>query len=490
MNYPILFRLLSIICLVLALGFSVSLTVGFFLDAGAVREKVIFGFSIAILVSMALGGTLRYISRKAEKKIFLKEALATVGLGWLLASLLGTIPYLLISTDLSWGDAFFEATSGITTTGASTKVNLEEVPRGLMFWRQMSQWMGGLGVVVFFVALLGSLGVGGKALFANESTGNPGDMDFSRMQEGAQGILWLYLGLSITCTLGFMLAGMDWFDAVGHMFTTVSTSGFSTRSESLAAFSAGAEWVCVIFMILGGTSFVFLMALFRGRFQRCARNTEVKVYYVILLAATAYIALWLSVSPVAEASLHDTIRTAAFQVVSISTTSGFSTRDFNTWPTPALAVLILLMVIGGCSGSTAGGSKVIRWVVLSRIFHQEVQKAFRPNVIRPLNVNGKPLDREGREEVLHFLVLTVLIFAGSFLIVSALEPQLDPFSALMAVIACLFNIGPGLGAVGPMENFSFLNEPTKIYLALLMILGRLEFFAVLVLFLPSLWRKF
>lgn len=493
MNYKIVFKLLGLIAFIITGGLAISLMVGFFMEPAESRasDHTLRGFLIAIAISFSVGLIFRIAGRGEHKKIFLKEAFAVIGLGWILASALSTLPYILVGDEMDIGDIVFEATSGITTTGASALSNLEDLPAGLMFWRQFSQWMGGLGVVVFFVAILGSLGVGGKVLFANESTSNPGDLEVSRAREGARNILYLYLALSFACALGYLLAGLGLYDAFCHMFTTVSTAGFSTRSESLGAFqSAGVEWVAITFMLLGGTNFVFLMALTRGRFTNCHRHTEVKAYYGMIVAATLYISGWLALTAQDPSSWHDTIRTAAFQVVSISTTTGYSTVDFGQWATPVISVLILLMVIGGCSGSTAGGSKMIRLVVIIKLIRHSLEKSFRPNLVRPIRINGKQIDMEGRDAVMQFFLLNILILGASFILLSAFEPDLDPFSTIMAVVACLFNIGPGLGAVGPTENFGFLNPHSKIFLSFLMILGRLEFFAILILFFPSLWKNF
>ena len=347
-----------------------------------------------------------------------------------------------------------------------------------------------MGVVVFFVAILSFLGAGGKILFSNESTGQSADLEHSRVRKGVLQLFLIYLTLTTACYFSLWAGGMSWFDAICHTFTTVSTAGFSTRSESIAAFSSPLiEWIMIVFMMLGATSFFFLLLVWNRNWAQCKRATEVFSYYILVGFGIFMFTLFLEASGTTE-NLHHSLRAAAFQVVSISTTSGFGTEDFDQWPLFCRMSLLALMVIGGCSASTAGGLKMIRLVIGAKIAIHSIERSFRTNVVRPILVNGRPLDADTREGVMVYFILIFLIVLASIPLLALFESGHSLEGAVSAVAACFFNIGPGFAEFGPTENFSGLTAPGKILLSLLMIMGRIELFAVLVLFLPSLWKKF
>lgn len=491
MNYPIIFKLLSAIAASIGAAFAVCLGVGFYYDAmQSGEEQAISGFAISLTLTLALASALYYLGREGEQKMFRKEALTVIGLGWILASLIGAIPYLLIQPGCTLADAIFESTSGLTTTGATVFSNLERMPRSLMFWRCLSQWMGGLGVVVFFVAILSFLGVGGKILFSREFSARSTDLDSARVQTGVLRILKLYLGLSVFFAVVYRFCGLEWYDAVCHMFTTLSTGGFSTYSNSIAGFqSARLEWVVVIFMAIGGTSFLLMLRLLRRDWSEVRHNTEVRGYYLTLALAISLIAglLWVHSNP---ENLHELLRQSAFQVVSIMTTTGYTTADFDAWAPATHAILVVLMVIGGSSGSTSGGIKVVRLIVTLRICRLNIEKAFRTHVVRSVKINGVNLDQNSQEEVITYLALVGLVLAGSAVLVTIMEPTMSLAGGLSAMMASLFNIGPGFAEVGPTRSYAGFHDLTKYFLSLLMIMGRLELYAILVLFSPSLWRRF
>jgi len=491
MNYAIIFRLLALIQLALVLALSTSFTVGLLLPSEPDEGGAVRGLEISAGISLLCAMVFLWLGRRGSTTIFQKEALAVIGLGWLMASTVGAIPFFLSVEEMSFADAFFESASGFTTTGASVIANVGDLPSALLFWRALTQWIGGLGVVVFFVAILSFLGSGAKILFSREYSGNSEDVYDGRMQTGALRIMLLYLFLSALCAGAYRIAGLNGFEAVCHMFTTVSTGGFGTHPESLGGFRNPAlEWVAIAFMGICGVSFLALLRSLRRRtFRGITGELEARTYGGILVGASLFVLFFLFAQHPGD-SVHDTIRGALFQVTSILTTTGFSTENFAAWAYPAQILLLILMGVGGCSGSTAGGVKVIRIAVGLRIALNHLEKAFRPHVVRPIWLNRRSLTSEALADISVFLVLAGFVVAFSTVLVSFLEPDLDPLSAVSAVIASLFNIGPGLGAVGPEENFGFLSEPTKIYLAVLMIMGRLEFFALLVLFAPSLWKRF
>ncbi|MCC5805243.1 MAG: TrkH family potassium uptake protein [Opitutales bacterium] len=490
MNYGVVLRLLAYTTGALALAFSACLVLAFVVEGPDHRARALLGFAVSTAVAAAIAGSLWYAGSTENKRFFRKEALTVIGVAWILASLIGALPYLLILPGISVPDAVFESASGITTTGASVLSGLEELPRSLLLWRALSQWMGGLGVVVFFVAILSSLGAGAKVLFTRESTTDSNELDSSRIQQGVLHILYLYLALSAACGVSLWFAGMGVFDAVAHTFTTISTGGYSTRSASIAAFESEAiEWVMVVFMALGGTSFLIMLRLARGDWRGLRRATEVKAYYLLLLCATGVTMLVIWESGEFD-NYHHALRVAAFQVVSLTTTSGFTTHDFDAWVPAGSILMLVLMMIGGCSGSTSGSTKVIRYVIAFRVLMLEIEKSFRTRLVRPIRVNGQILTNSAQRAAIVFITAMFLITGFSFIVVALVEPQMSMLGILSAVVSTLFNIGPGFAEVGPTENFSILRGPAKLYLSFLMVLGRIELFAVLVLFIPALWRRY
>lgn len=490
MNYKLILRLLSFIMGAMVLAFLLCLAVAFIYREDVTEPGAIFAFSVSAGLALVLGLALHIASRGGDPRFFRKEALCFIGLGWIVASLVGAIPFALLLPDHTVADVIFESTSGFTTTGASVLSNLEDLPRSLIFWRSLTQWVGGLGVVVFFVAVLSFLGAGGKILFSHESSGRSADIEQGRVRKGVLQLFYIYVSMSVACLTVLYLCGMSWYDAICHMFTTVSTGGYSTRSASIAAFESPLiEWAVVFFMVLGGTNFFFLLLLLRRDWAQAKRFSEVFAYLGILLVFSLLMVIFLEAQG-ATANLHHSLRGAAFQVVSIATTTGFGSEDFNQWPLFTKMALLMLMVVGGCSASTAGGAKVIRFVVGVRVAVQSIERSFRTHVVRPVIINNKPIDDQTRDSIVTYLMLIGLILLVSFPIFGILEAGHSLEGSLSAVVATFFNIGPGFAEFGPTENFVTLSSPTKLYLSLLMIMGRLELFAILVLLAPSLWRKF
>jgi trk system potassium uptake protein TrkH len=381
--------------------------------------------------------------------------------------------------------------SGFTTTGATVIVDLHVYPRAILLWRALTQWLGGLGILVLFVALLGSLGVGSKALFHHESSARTGA---GRVQERIQDLamrLWqIYLGLSVICCLGLIVLGMSPFESVCHTMTAISTGGFSPRNESIAAYnSLRIELWITLFMLLGGVSFVLYARLLTGRRESWKVDEEAKVYLAIVVVVAAAIAVDLVLVD-RRYSWASAARAAFFQVSSILTTTGFATTDFDQWPTLSRLLLLLVMAVGGCAGSTAGGVKVSRVILFVRTIKQQVVHAYRPNQVFALRLNDRVVDEPVMLQTVFLVALAGLTVTLGTLCVSLLEPALGLDSCLSATVASVFNIGPGLGAVGPTKNFAHLGAGTMGVLSLLMLLGRLEFFAVLVLVVPALWRRY
>ncbi len=479
------------------------------------------GLVAAIGCSLAVGGGLFYIGRQDSGPILRKEALAIVGLGWLLAGSLGALPFLFsgvqriaVAPDgremivtLGVADALFESVSGFTTTGASVLTDLEVgtagtrplVPRCILFWRSFTHWLGGMGIIVLFVAILRQLGAGGKALLRREVPGPMSSNVRPRVQEAAMMLWAIYVGISGLLALLLAVEGMSIFDAMCHTFGTMATGGFSTRNASVGGFgSVWIEWTIVIFMIVAGTNFsLFPLAVSRRQLLKTfRRDPEFRVYLFLLVSA----ALFLGLSIFFNDQVNDplpAIRIAVFQATSIMTTTGFATANFDQWSDFSRGLLLLLMFIGGCAGSTGGGLKVVRFILFAKIVRLEVEQAFRPNVVRPLRLAGTPIDKAQRHQVVVYFCLVLLICVISWMLLLVIEPgnawRGEESSRLIdtasAVAATLNNIGPGLGVFGPESNYAMLAPQSKLLLTVLMLLGRLELFAILVLFVPSFWRS-
>lgn len=489
MNTAIIYKLLGLVLLALAGAFGLCILAGL-ANGETFADQSLQAFELSIAIAVGIAAIFLILGRKGEAKLFRREALCTIGLSWILATIVGAIPYVLIVEHCDISDAIFESSSGLTTTGATAFSKFYEFPKSLLFWRSLSQWVGGLGVVVFFVAILSSLGAGAKILFSNESSGTSADFDHGRIQSGAFHLMLYYLGLSAACMIAYVMGGMNWFQAINHAMTTIATGGFSTEPMSIEQFqSPTIEWISIIFMAIAGTTFVFAIRLIRGRTKGLAKHNEIYWFYGILFASTGLLTLYL-VELTGELPDHNSIRAAAFQAVSIMTTTGYSTMDYDAWLPSAKMLLLILMLIGGCSGSTSGGVKVVRVVIALRAAVRSVAQSFRPNVTKPMRMSGQTLSQQAINSVIIFLMLMLFLVVASMLFVASSEPELTFMSSFSIVQATLFNIGPGFDAVGPTQNFHFLRDSTKVFLSLLMILGRLELYAVLVLFCPTIWKQY
>ena len=445
---------------------------------------------MSALITAAAGGLLALAGRAGGREILRREAIAIVGLGWTVSTLFGALPYVLCTPSLSVAGAIFESASGFTTTGASVIKDVTAWPRGLLLWRATTQWLGGMGILVLIVAVLSMVGAGSKSLFRRESSAKFSEGFSARVRETALRLWQIYVALSVVCTIGLIVLGMSVFDAVCHTFAAISTGGFSTRNESIMYYQSPAiEWWLIVFMALGAINFMLYAWLLAGRWNRWQQDEETRAFLWILLVASTLIAA--DILYFGKASgLAEGFRAAAFQAVSIMTTTGFASADFDQWPNFSRGLLVALMFIGGCAGSTAGGVKVGRVVVFFKTLRRQMVHTFRPNQIIPVRINGVNVSDSYLLDVMFFLALTGVIVAFGTLAVAVLEPGFTLISSFTAVTATLFNIGPGLGAVGPMMNYAGMCDASHLLLSALMIMGRLEIFAVLVLFVPLLWRRF
>ncbi len=415
-----------------------------------------------------------------------KEGFAVVALGWLFFSLFGSIPFVLSGYIPSFTDAFFETMSGFTTTGATILANIESLPRGLLFWRSLTHWIGGMGIIVLSLAILPFLGVGGMQLFKAEVPGPVADKLTPRIAETAK-ILWgVYLVFTLVQTGLLMLGGMNLFEALCHAFGTLATGGYSTRNASVGAYaSAFIDYVVILFMILAGTNFALHYRFLRGDFKVYLRNQEFLFFLAIIGLATFFIGL--------DTFLHSrqpvfkVFRDTLFQVASIITTTGYATADYEQWSSGSQVILLFLMFIGGCAGSTGGGMKVIRIFVLTKFVFSEIVRLLHPHAVVPVRIGNTAVNREVLSNILGFSVLYIFMFALGVFVMAMLG--LDVASAFGAVAATLGNVGPGLGSVGPMDNYAHIPFLGKWVLSFLMLLGRLEVFTVVILFSPAFWQK-
>lgn len=441
--------------------------------------------SVAVTV---LGGYLieRFCSQAKDDEIRHREAFAIVSLGWVVLAFFGTIPFLLAGTFSSFIDAYFETMSGFTTTGATVLTNIESQPHGILFWRNFTQWLGGMGIIVLGIAIFPKLALGGRQLLAAESPGPSPERLRPRIAETAK-IMWgIYLLFSFSQVLLLKLAGLPLFDSFIHMFSTMSTGGFSSHTSSIGFFDrARVETIITFFMFLAGGNFALYYFLLKGKPRALFKDSEFRFYSFVMIAAIILVTfnLWGGTYK----SIWSSFRYGAFQVVSINTTTGFTTQDFDLWPPLSRGILLLLMFIGGSAGSTAGAMKNMRILILLKKGYQELLRLARPRAVIPVKLGGRPVEETVIAGITGFFILYILLFLISSLILMKLG--LDMVSSVAASAATIGNIGPGLGLVGASQNYAFLPPLAKAILILNMLLGRLEIYTVLVLLLPSTWRK-
>jgi trk system potassium uptake protein TrkH len=481
MNLTLTLRILGALLLYLAGTLLLPIPFSLYYQDGAATS-----FLFSALTTASCGGMLFYFCR-SRKELSLREGFAVVCFGWTLFALFGALPYIYSGATLSPLDAVFETMSGFTTTGSTIFTDIEALPESILFWRALTQWLGGMGIIVLSLAILPMLGVGGMQLFKAEVPGPTADRLKPRIQDTAK-LLWgVYLLLTALETLLLMLGGMTFFDALCHSFATLATGGFSTRNASVAAYnSAYIEWVVVLFMFLAGVNFTLHLQALRGRLTDFTKNEELRFYSWMTCGAIGLLMIF-NMSSATYTGLIESLRYSTFQVVSILTTTGFATADYELWPVVTQYILIMLMFIGGCAGSTGGGMKVARVLLLFKHAQVQIFRLIHPRAVRLVKLGKRPVDNEVLAGVLGFFALYIGIFIAASLLLAA--SGMDLVSGGAAAIACLSNIGPGLGSVGPVDNFAQVPAFAKAVLVVCMLMGRLELFTVLVLFFPSFWRK-
>jgi trk system potassium uptake protein TrkH len=481
MDFRVVFYVLSFLSLCVAGALLVPL--GICLFSGE-QEGFAFLFSILICGGIGLGGLVLF---RSEKKEFgHREGFVIVGLGWMLVCLLGALPYVFAGTFSSVVNACFESTSGFTTTGATVIEDLEVLPKGILFWRSLTHWLGGMGIILLSMAILPMLGVGGMQLYRAEVPGPVPDRLKPRIRETAKTLWMVYVLISLLEVVFLLFGGMSLFDAVCHTFGTMATGGFSTHNASIGHYgSAYIEGVVTVFMIAAGANFALHYQFLLGNPRRYFQDTEFRFYLFSILLITGGLVLLLWGGT--YGAWTTSFRYAVFQVTSILTTTGYITADYEQWPLVVQYILFALMFFGGCAGSTGGSVKCIRVLLLFKQAYKEVYCLIHPQAVSTIKLGKKTVPPDVMESVLGFSLVYVGIFVFASMLMSWLG--LDFQSALASVAACIGNVGPGLGIVGPVKNYLPIVPTGKWILILCMILGRLEIFTLLILFLPQFWKK-
>ena len=474
--------LLGFVIVAVGLAVLAVLPVSLFFGDGDAKAILLSALA-AIGAGLLLSGIVSHFPRQELRT---REGFAIATFSWIAASVFGSLPYILSGVLPSFTDAFFETISGFSTTGASVITDVEIIPRGILFWRALSNWLGGIGIMVMSLAILPFLGVSGMQLFKAEVSGPTKDKLTPRIVETARILSVLYFSITAAESALLMLGGMPLFDAVCHSFSTIATGGFSTKNASIGFFdSAYVESVVIVFMFVGSCNFSLIYISFQRGLRAIFRDNEFIFYLVSYLVALAVVMAIVTGTTYNGDILHS-LRSSAFSVMTVFSTTGFATADFAQWPYAAQGLLLLLMILGGCASSTAGGLKEVRVLLMIKSLFVEIKKLVHPRLVLPVRYNGVPVERETIITIGVFLIvfLGVLFNSSIVLILTGLEPGV----ALSAVAACLTNEGPGFGSVGPMGNYAHLSILAKWVLSLCMFFGRLEIFTVLVLFSKAFWK--
>lgn len=480
-HFKTIFRIIGSLLLMLSCIFYLFGFASPFLEGNG-----LFGFLVSALATTLAGIWCLVFGKGSHVEFSRRDSYITITACWIAFAFFGCLPYWLGGHIPSFTDAFFESMSGFTTTGASILNNIESQPHAVLLWRSLTQWLGGLGIVFFTVAILPMFGIDKVQLFAAEATGVSRRKVHSRVSVGARWIFGVYILLTVTCAVSLRLCGMGWFDAINHTFTTVSTGGFSTRQSSIAAFaSPQIEYVLSLFMFLSGINFTLLyLLMFKGKIRELYHNTEFRVWMFTVLGFTLVITFGLLSH--GDIGVEKAFRLSLFQVVSLQTTTGFATTDYMLWPPFLWMLLSIVMFFGACGGSSAGAIKCGRVAILGKSIRGEFNRILHPNAVIPVRMDGNPISTETRATVLTFTCLYFLItFVGWFVL---MVMGLDFMEAFGVSVSSIGNIGPGFGAYGPAYSWSALPEVAKWFSTLLMLIGRLELFTILLMFTTSFWK--
>lgn len=441
---------------------------------------------VASGITFFSGSILFFSFSKQDQNIRKREGYLIVGISWIFMAVFGMIPYLVSDEIATVSDAIFETMSGLTTTGASILTDVEAMPKGLLFWRSMTQWIGGLGIIVLTVAIFPLLGIGGIELFVAESPGPTSDKVHPRISETAKRLWYVYVGLTLLATGLYWMGGMNFFDAINHGLTTLATGGFSTKNASMAYYddSAFIQYTAIAFMTLAGTNFTVIYFGILGKFQKVWNSDEFKVYISFLVVIS--FALFFPIYSKGGIDMEFAFRKSLFQVVSLVTTTGFVSDDYTNYGQGVLFICFMLLFLGGSAGSTAGGIKFVRHLTFIKNSWLEFKRIVHPRAIVPLMINGDRVTGKIITHIMNFLLIYLLTFVIGSMVLTLMG--YDILTSFGAIATTLGNVGPAIGDVGPLNNFAFFSAEAKFFLSFIMLLGRLELFTILILFTPFFWR--
>lgn len=447
-------------------------------------------FVISVIIAFVSGG-LCMLNKSDLSNLNKKEGYLVVTFGWIFVCILGSFPYVFMDKGIGFSQAVFESVSGFTTTGASIFDDIEGLSYPILIWRSLTQWIGGMGIIVFTLAISPLLGIGGVELFVAESPGPTTNKIHPRIKEVAKRLWYLYVGLTIFLTgILYYISNMSFFDAINHAMTTMSTGGFSTKNSSIAYYeSAWVEYPIIIFMAIGGVNYTILYYLFKGKIKKSLSSEEFRYYLWLLVVATIIVGVVLV--SLSHYGYEEAFRTAAFQVVSVVTTTGFVTADYSIWHPSITAIFLLLTFAGASAGSTSGGIKIIRHLVFIKNSYLELKRLLHPNAYLRVKVDGEIVTGKIITHILVFLLMYLMILGASTFVLTISESSQD-FSFISYIglsITCLSNVGPAVGSIGPLQNFASLSDFTQLFLSLIMIIGRLEVFTVIIILAPVFWKK-
>ncbi|WP_159951508.1 TrkH family potassium uptake protein [Polaribacter septentrionalilitoris] len=495
LNTKIIFRFLGITAVLNGIFMFIAFPFSVYHD-----EIAKWGILNAGFVTVTIGLLLFFFNKPKSTNIQKKEGYLIVTLGWLTLSITGMLPYLFSGAIPNITNAFFETISGYSTTGSSILTDIEAMPKGILFWRSATHWIGGMGIIVLTIAILPLLGIGGMQLFMAEAPGPSADKLHPRITDTAKRLYLIYVTLTLAQFLLLKVAGMTWFDAINHAMATMSTGGFSTKNSSVAFYNnlPFVQYIIIFFMLIAGTNFVLTYFALKGKIQKVFQSEEFKYYLFGIISVTSIVTviivyfqdanLQTSIEhPMIFGKEESAIRHALFMVTSVVTTTGFVSADFTMWNFFATGIFFALFFTGGSAGSTSGGVKVVRHIVMLKNSFLEFKKALHPNAIIPVRYDGKAVHQNIVFNIISFFIIYMLIFIMSS--VALTLSGLDFMSALGAAASSLGNIGPAIGSVSPVDNFNHLTSTAKWFCSFLMLIGRLELFTVLILFSPFFWRK-
>lgn len=464
------------------------------------NENAKWGILGAGIVTIIIGLLLYFLNKPKNTSIQKKEGYLIVTLGWLTLSITGMLPYLFSGAIPDINNAFFETISGYSTTGSSILTDIESMPKGILFWRSATHWIGGMGIIVLTIAILPLLGIGGMQLFLAEAPGPSADKLHPRITDTAKRLYLIYVILTLVQFLLLKVAGMTWFDAINHAMATMSTGGFSTKNNNIAFYNnlPFIQYIIIFFMLIAGTNFILTYFALKGKIQKVFQSEEFNYYFFGIIGVASIITVIIYffqdanlqttiVHPMVFGKAESAIRHALFMVTSVITTTGFVIADFTMWNFFATGIFFALFFTGGSAGSTSGGIKIVRHIVMLKNSFLEFKKALHPNGIIPVRYDGKAVNQSIVFNIISFFIIYMLIFIISSVILTLFG--LDFPSALGAAASSLGNIGPAIGTVSPVNNFAHLTDAAKWFCSFLMLIGRLELFTVLILFTPFFWRK-